>query len=207
MTEPEPKQNTKARLLESACSVFAENGYRGATVAEICKRAEANIAAVNYHFGDKERLYIEAWRQALTIAMEKFPADGGVAADAPAEDRFRGRIQSLVYKAMDDGGVGYLMRFLIAEISMPSGMVLEALNDTVQPLRAEMLSLVREIAGPSLSDPQVAIIATSAFHICSGLVIRPEMRKKFFGKMGIGKELVVNTVTELILGGIREMCK
>lgn len=207
MTEPTPKQSTKQRLLESACVVFAEYGYRGATVADICKRAEANIAAVNYHFGDKERLYIEAWRQALAVAMEKYPADGGVPVEASPEDRLRGRITSLVCKAMDDGEVGYLMRFLVAEISMPSGAVAEAMEKTIQPLRSEMLALVREIAGPSLTDAEVAIIGISTFHICAGLVLKQEMRKNFFGKAGISEELMADTVTRLILGGIREMCQ
>ena len=44
---------TKDRLLAAACAVFADKGYRAATVVEICTAAEANIAAVNYHFGNK----------------------------------------------------------------------------------------------------------------------------------------------------------
>ncbi|RXF57379.1 TetR family transcriptional regulator, partial [Enterococcus faecalis] len=36
-----------------------------ATVAEICARAGANIAAVNYYFGGKVALYQEAWRHCL----------------------------------------------------------------------------------------------------------------------------------------------
>ncbi len=207
MTEPIEKQTTKQRLLESACIIFAESGYRGATVAEICTRAEANIAAVNYHFGDKERLYIEAWREAMAVAMEKYPADGGVSKDASPEERLHGRIQSLVCKTMDDGDVGHLMRFLIAEISMPSGAVVEAMDETVRPLRAEMLELVREIAGPSLSDAEIAIIGISTFHICAGLVLKKEMRKNFFGKVGISAELMTDTVWRLVVGGIREMCK
>ncbi|MBW2127416.1 MAG: helix-turn-helix transcriptional regulator [Deltaproteobacteria bacterium] len=39
----------------SACEVFAEKGYRAATIADICGRAKANVAAVNYYFGDKPR--------------------------------------------------------------------------------------------------------------------------------------------------------
>jgi len=51
---------TKTRLLEAAGEEFADKGFGGATVRAICARAGANVAAINYHFGDKERLYIEA---------------------------------------------------------------------------------------------------------------------------------------------------
>src|SRR5438552_12326711 len=58
------KDVTQTRLLEVAGQVFAEKGFDGATVREICQRADANIAAVNYYFRDKEKLYIEAVKSA-----------------------------------------------------------------------------------------------------------------------------------------------
>jgi TetR/AcrR family transcriptional regulator, regulator of cefoperazone and chloramphenicol sensitivity len=53
---------TRKRLLAAAGRVFAEKGYRDATIAEICRLAGTNIASVNYHFSDKESLYREASR-------------------------------------------------------------------------------------------------------------------------------------------------
>ena len=50
---------TRRELLDAAAEVFGEAGYRNATVREICRRAGANIAAINYHFGDKEKLYAD----------------------------------------------------------------------------------------------------------------------------------------------------
>lgn len=41
----------KEKLLAVAGDVFIEKGFRDATVAEICSRAEVNISAINYHFG------------------------------------------------------------------------------------------------------------------------------------------------------------
>src|SRR6516164_2523355 len=63
----EPRQ----RLLEAAGEIFAAKGFEGATVRDICKRAGANIAAVNYYFRDKERLYIEAVKHAACIEPEE----------------------------------------------------------------------------------------------------------------------------------------
>jgi TetR/AcrR family transcriptional regulator, regulator of cefoperazone and chloramphenicol sensitivity len=54
---------TRAKLLEAAAQVFADRGYYHATIREICRRADANVAAVNYTFGDKLGLYTEVLRQ------------------------------------------------------------------------------------------------------------------------------------------------
>jgi len=46
-------------VLTAATRLFAANGFERVTVREICRAADANVAAVNYHFGDKEGLYHE----------------------------------------------------------------------------------------------------------------------------------------------------
>jgi AcrR family transcriptional regulator len=52
-----PRENTKKKLLCAAIKVFAEKGFDGATVRDICFQVGANVAAVNYYFGGKENLY------------------------------------------------------------------------------------------------------------------------------------------------------
>src|ERR1700720_983492 len=63
---PDP---TREKLLEVAEHVFADRGYQAATIREICVRAGANVAAVNYHFGDKLGLYTEVLQQSVRAAQ------------------------------------------------------------------------------------------------------------------------------------------
>ena len=62
---------TREKLLEVAGPIFADRGYHAATIREICIEAGANIAAVNYHFGDKLGLYTEVLQQSVRAAQVK----------------------------------------------------------------------------------------------------------------------------------------
>jgi len=64
-------QETRKRLLEVAAELFAEKGFNGAGVREICKLAKVNISAISYHFGSKKALYIEVFKTYLAPAIEK----------------------------------------------------------------------------------------------------------------------------------------
>ena len=54
------------RLLDVAEELFAEHGFDGTSVRELAGAAECNIAAVNYYFGGKEKLYEEVFRRHLS---------------------------------------------------------------------------------------------------------------------------------------------
>lgn len=66
-----PPTSTKERLREAAEVLFAARGYRGISVREITDRADANLAAVNYHFGSKAGLMIDVLEQHLGSLNEE----------------------------------------------------------------------------------------------------------------------------------------
>ena len=73
--EPVDAPDARQRLLEASQAIFADRGFDGAKVRDICKGAGVNIAGINYHFGGKEELYIETVKYAHTCAakMDTFP--------------------------------------------------------------------------------------------------------------------------------------
>lgn len=60
-------ENTRKRVLEAATELFATKGYNRTSIREICQLAEANVAAVHYHFNDKASLYREVAKPAAHL--------------------------------------------------------------------------------------------------------------------------------------------
>jgi AcrR family transcriptional regulator len=68
---------TRDRLIASASTLFASNGYRGASVRDICNQARCNPGAVSYHFGGKRQLYRTVLRQAAERLAAAVAGAGG----------------------------------------------------------------------------------------------------------------------------------
>ena len=64
----EETRTTRARILVSAEALFAERGFEVVSLREITGAAGANVAAVNYHFGSKEKLIRVQIISAVVIA-------------------------------------------------------------------------------------------------------------------------------------------
>lgn len=170
----------KEKLLAVAGDVFIEKGFRDATVAEICARAEANISAVNYHFGSKEALYQEAWRHSFTESLKAYPMDGGVSETAPAEERLRGQLTSLIQRIADENNKD----FFIAQMEMvnPTGLLQEVMKSELIPMRQQTLALVRELLGPEAAEEQVHYCETSIISMCVHPMVMQRIAKRTSNK-------------------------
>ncbi len=166
----------KEKLLVAASEVFAEKGFRDATVAEICSRAEANISAVNYHFGSKEALYQETWRHSFAESLKTYPLDGGINATASAEERLRGQLTALIRRIADENNKD----FFIAQMEMlnPTGLLKEVMKVELIPMRQQTLTLIRELLGSEVGEQQVHYCEISIISMCLHPLIMQRIAKR-----------------------------
>ncbi len=159
-----PPLKTRERLLISASRIFAEKGYLEATIAEICEQAGANIASVNYHFRDKENLYLEAWRFAFQQDLDRHPSDSGFSLDMSAEVRLAGRIRSLIGRIADPNS--HFFAIAHREMAQQTQLLDKVMAQVINPEREVMNELVRELLGADTTEMQVKFCHASIFGQC-----------------------------------------
>ncbi len=199
---------TRHRLLAAASEVFAEKGFWETTHAEICEKAKANTAAVNYHFGSKEKLYVEAWRYSFERSMEAYPPDGGIAPDAPVQDRLRGRILALMHRIGDPDN--HEVEIMHKEMANPTGLLTETIREVIEPMRQKTRSLVKELLGDGVNDRQIDLCDMSVMAQCFGPMLRLRHARKTPGAPSPGPlpfefsvEELADHVLRFSLAGIR----
>ncbi len=162
-----PPLKTRQRLLVTACRIFADKGYQEATIAEICEQAETNIASVNYHFGDKENLYLEAWRYAFQQDLRNHPSDGGIAPGTSAEVRLAGRIKSLIARIADPDSSFFAI--VHKEMAQQTSLLQKIMEQEINPERQVLMALIKEVLGDNATDKQLqfchASIIGQCFHL------------------------------------------
>jgi AcrR family transcriptional regulator len=167
VTKREDGKETRWRLLNAACEVFSQKGYRDAKVADICKRAGANVASVNYYFGDKASLYAEAWRYAFQQFEE--PAFSELADGSPQE-QLRVYILTLMKNFTSKGGLGHFSRLYLMELVNPTGLVQDAWRELIEPRRRKLHDIIRNIVGIEAEEQSVLFCELSIVNQCRTLL-------------------------------------
>jgi AcrR family transcriptional regulator len=194
---------TRQRLLDAAGEVFALKGFADATIREICGKAQANIAAVNYYFGDKQKLYAAVFANLLLQADEgPGPAD---AADESAEDRLRGFIRQFLKHLLDPGQPSWFGRLMAREMSEPTGILQSFVEDYVRPREAKLQAIIREIVG----ELPPRIIAKCSVSVVGQMMhyhfARPILKEisPIYANLDQHIEELADHVTRFSLGGLR----
>jgi TetR/AcrR family transcriptional regulator, regulator of cefoperazone and chloramphenicol sensitivity len=154
-----PRDATEARLLETAGHVFAETGFQAAKVRDICARAGVNLAAVNYHFGDKLGLYNEVLRYAACAA--------GAATFNPVlpgrtpEAQLRAFVLGLLQQMYGEDRPAWPVRLMTHELAQPTPAFDGVVDQVMRPKHEAIRALVGRVIGRPADDRQTRLCAQS----------------------------------------------
>jgi AcrR family transcriptional regulator len=147
---PPETDTTRQRILEAAETVFAERGFEAATVRQIIDRAGVkNIAAVNYYFKDKERLYIETVKAAHICCNSNIPLPQWPEGTAP-QKKLRDFIHVMMRRMFEPQRPSAL-QLVFREMAAPSPAGAEVVREYIRPMADVLIEIVAELL-PDIAD-------------------------------------------------------
>jgi TetR/AcrR family transcriptional regulator, regulator of cefoperazone and chloramphenicol sensitivity len=147
-------RETRDRLLKAGARLFGAHGFREVTVREICRAAEANVAAVNYHFGDKLGLYRELLQQAIGAMRGVTEAAREAGRGQPPDEQLRRYLKVFLRAILSPEGAA-IHRLIAREMSDPTPALDDIVEQGIRP-RVEYLSgVVARLIPCDRDDPRV----------------------------------------------------
>ena len=143
--EDRAADRTRLRLIEAAGEVFAEKGFRGAQVRDICRRARANLAAVNYHFTNKAGLYQAVLRHAHRSVSAKHPLEIPPPESATPQERLAVFIATLLLRLLDPDRPAWYAKLIMREIANPTPALRMITNEYFLPVYEALREILRPL--------------------------------------------------------------
>ncbi|MBX3410953.1 MAG: CerR family C-terminal domain-containing protein [Phycisphaeraceae bacterium] len=194
---------TFRRLLDAAGEVFASRGFRDATVREICGAAGANVAAVNYHFGDKAGLYRAVLRETHRAAQEPDPSLLDPNADPQA--RLYAFVHGMIRKVLDQGRPSWHGRLMAREMVEPTDALDIILEESIRPSWGVLVDIVSRLLG----QPRDAAVTVRCAMSIVGQCVSQRHCRPVMERLGIAEPRdaaalasLAAHITQYSLGGI-----
>ena len=181
--ESEP---ARTRILQAAVQLFADDGYKLASVRRICEAAHVNVAMVNYYFHGKEELYLAAFDYARELAQASAADVAAASAQAqlPPAEQLRLAIEALVSDMLRSGSASLFSRLVARELIEPTAAIHKLAERNVRPQHALFTSLIRGVVGPAMPAD---VVQKCVFSVIGQVV--------FYARSRIVHELVVPEIT------------
>ncbi|HEV2292183.1 MAG TPA: CerR family C-terminal domain-containing protein [Gemmatimonadales bacterium] len=168
-----PSEDTRRRLFEVARELFTDQGFDNVTVRDISRRAGANLAAINYHFGDKLALYLEIVRSAVD-EMRATNDEMMAGPELPAAERLRRYVRGYVPRLMlIDQRRAWIQKLMRNEMSEPTPAAQLIIDEILRPRVAYLTGIVAELVGCRPDDPRVARSVSAIQMQCFACIPHP----------------------------------
>lgn len=158
--------DVKNRILEAASEIFADRGFRQTTVREICRRANVNLAAINYHFGDKERLYITVIKHCKEITFQKFPRHEFMRESGSHDLQLSAFIKSFISHILGEGQPPCFEKLMSREYIEPTSALDVIIEEEIRPFFNRLNAIVRKLLGHEVSEGKVILCSMSVLGQC-----------------------------------------
>lgn len=196
---------TRTRVLEAAGEEFAEKGFALATVREICQKAQANLSAVNYYFGDKQRLYEEAVLEAHRCGSA--PMDPRVFEMGTPSQQLRGFIQHFLTTVLavsrhDTWHQALMLREMIRPTEACEAVVREA----IRPKFEGLTGILRRIC-PEAEPRRLHALAFSVVGQCLHYRMGRAVSERLIGTEAyeaLDSEYLTDHITNFCLAALGE---
>lgn len=201
---------TRQRLLEAAGEVFADEGFRRATVRDICKRAGANVAAVKYHFGGKDQLYAAAIRFAHACATQ-LPYDLGLPSAPTPRQRLHAFVRSFLAGLLDQGRPAWHGKLMAREMAEPTGVLDQIVEAGVRPRFRALSEIIALLLGDAALPRQTFIATANSvvgqilfYHFAAPVLARLHGPRKYDDA---AIDAVAEHITTFCVGGIEAVAR
>ena len=147
-------RETRTRVLAAATRLFSDQGYRKVTIREICRAARANVAAVNYHFGDKLALYRDVLQQAIDGMVRTNESARAAGEGRSPEDKLR-RFLAIFLGQVVRPEHAMLHRLVQRELQDPTPVLDALVEQGIRPRLQYLAGVVADMTGGAPTDAAV----------------------------------------------------
>jgi AcrR family transcriptional regulator len=129
----------REQLLNAAGEIFAEKGFKATTIRDICGKAQANVAAVNYYFRDKMGLYIEAVKRAhcspVTIDLAQLTG-------ATTAQKLHLFVLGMLTHLLDDSRPAWHAQLMMRELAEPTEACVALVESYIRPQALQLEAIL-----------------------------------------------------------------
>ena len=176
----EPQDPIKVRLLEAAGEEFACKGYDATRIRAICERARANLAAVNYHFGDKQQLYVAAVLHAHQCGFDA-SFDEVSASITPAE-QLRSFVHHFLSRVLAINNPNdWRHKLMVREMLHPTSASDVLIREAIRPKFERLHHIMRQFC-PHADDRKLNVLAFSVIGQCLHYKMARTVNQRLIGQ-------------------------
>ena len=200
---------TRDKIIESAGEVFAEVGFHNATIREICSRAGANVAAVNYHFRDKLGLYTEVLTACL-LTQQVAALNRRSAHSSDPKEALKKLICGWFERNHASGRPAWLARIMAHEMANPTP-ALDRVTESMGTNYLRFRAIVGTLIGLSSDDPRTRMCVHSIVgQILHYSQARPTL-ERLWPDLNLGdpewRHAIADHIVEFSLGAMEQIAK